>query len=105
MQLRRVEVDGKPVPHRVVGRGEDLVVVHDPTGGVQAIAYGFMVKQDVTAKQWLEGMPTRFPARFQKVALDAVSQNRPAQAIAAMRFTSCSTCAYVYTARSPRSLT
>jgi len=67
---------------------KDMVVVHDPTGGIQAIAYGFMTKPDVTAKQWLEGIPTRFPARFQKVALDAVSQNRPTQAIAGMRFTS-----------------
>lgn len=32
MQLRRVEVDGKPVRHRVVGRGEDLVVVHGLSG-------------------------------------------------------------------------
>lgn len=71
---------------------QDMVVVHDPTGGIQAIAYGFMAKPEVTAKQWLEGMPSRFPARFQKVALDfggaAVSQNRPTQAVANMRYTS-----------------
>src|SRR5580765_254317 len=63
---------------------KDMVVVHDPTGGIQAIAYGFMAKPDLTARQWLEGMPTRFPARFQKVALDGVTQpqNRPTQAVA-----------------------
>jgi pimeloyl-ACP methyl ester carboxylesterase len=32
MELRRVEVDGRPVRCRVVGQGEDLVVVHGLSG-------------------------------------------------------------------------
>ena len=32
MEIRRVEVDGRPVRYRVVGRGEDLVVVHGLSG-------------------------------------------------------------------------
>jgi pimeloyl-ACP methyl ester carboxylesterase len=32
MELRRVEVDGKPVRYRVVGRGEDLVMLHGLSG-------------------------------------------------------------------------
>jgi pimeloyl-ACP methyl ester carboxylesterase len=32
MELRRVEVDGRPVLHRVVGQGDDLVVVHGLSG-------------------------------------------------------------------------
>lgn len=67
---------------------KNMVVIHDPGGAVQAIAYGFMTRPEITAAQWLEGMPTRFPNRFQKVALDRIAQTRPTQALVDMRYSS-----------------
>lgn len=67
---------------------KDMVVIHDQTGGIQAIAMGFMTKADVTPQQWVQEFPNRFTDRFQKVRVDLAPQKRKEQAIAQIRYTS-----------------
>jgi hypothetical protein len=80
----------KHPPGWVVESSEkDMVVVHDPTGAVQAIAYGFMTKPDISSRQWLEQQfPARFGTRFQQVRMEPIAQRSRGQSTVLLKYSS-----------------
>src|SRR5579872_559358 len=66
---------------------KSLVVIHDPSGAFQAIAYGFLANPSVSSRQWLEQkFMAKFASYFPQGKLDPVAARSAGQSTVQLRF-------------------